>query len=517
MKTTKERIEDFKKRRCKLVEGSGKTGAEKQHQKGKLTARERIALISNADTWQEINLFVKHRAKDFGMESKEIHCDGVVTGITTIDNRMVYIVSQDFTASGGTVGEMHAAKICTILDMALKTGAPVLMFNDSGGARIQEGVDALTGYGSIFYRNTLLSGVVPQIAIIAGPCAGGAAYSPALMDFIIMVRGTSQMFITGPEILKAVTNQEVTAEALGGADANAQISGNIHFVADSEENAVLIAKKLLSFLPSNNVEETPVLGNGDVVWAEDNFLNQIIPDNPKEGYDIKEVILRIIDNRDFLEVKEFYAKNIVTGFGRINGHTVGIVANNPSEKGGVLDINASDKAAEFIRFCNAFNIPLVTFVDVPGFLPGVDQEYGGIIRHGAKMLFSYSATTSPKITIVLRKAYGGAYLAMCSKSLGADRVAAWPSAEIAVMGADGAANIIFKDEIKNATDPKAMKVQKVEEYQELFSNPYQAASKGLVDAVIEPKNTRKYISLALMSLRNKRDIRPQKKHGLIPL
>ncbi len=517
MKTTREKIEAFRKKRMELIDGSGESGAKKQHEKGKLTARERVRLFCNPDTWQELNLFSEHRAINFGMQGKDIPADGVITGVTTVDNKLVYIVSQDFTAAGGSVGEVHAAKICAVMDMALKSGAPVLMFNDSGGARIQEGVDSLNGYGNIFYRNTLLSGVVPQIAIISGPCAGGAAYSPALMDFIIMVRGTGQLYITGPQVIKEVTGEDISAEALGGADVNASISGNIHFIASSDEEADLIARKLLSFLPSNNLEEAPRYGDGTLSWSEDNYLNTIIPDDPREAYNILDVIHHIVDNRDFLEVKAHFAGNLIVGFGRINGETVGIVANAPAVKAGVLDIDASDKGAEFIRFCNVFNIPIVTLVDVPGFLPGIEQEHRGIIRHGAKMLFSYASTTSPKITVVLRKAYGGAYLAMCSKSVGADRIAAWPTAEIAVMGAAGAANIIFRDEIKNAKDPKAEKKAKIEEYDNKFSNPYQAAARGMVDAVIEPKDTRRYITLALISLKNKRDIRPQKKHGLIPM
>jgi methylmalonyl-CoA carboxyltransferase large subunit len=404
-----------------------------------------------------------------------------------------------------------------MMSLSLKTGVPFIFINDSGGARIQEGVDSLNGYGCIFYQNVLSSGVVPQISLICGPCAGGAAYSPALTDFIIQVRG-QKMFITGPEVVKSVTGEEISAEALGGADAHASISGNIHFVADNDEQAFAICKRLLSFLPSNNMDDAPVVGRQAALDLHDvPELDGLVPDNPREAYDVRNVVRGVVDDGDLMEVQEFWAPNIVVGFARVNGHTVGVLANQPLIMAGVLDINASDKGARFIRFCNAFNIPLLTFVDVPGYLPGVNQEHGGIIRHGAKLLFSYSAATVPKITVILRKAYGGAYLAMCSKSLGADRSCAWPGAEIAVMGADGAVGIIFRKEIDAAEDKAARRQEVLDDYKMKFSNPYQAASRGLIDDVILPHETRRYVVLALESLRTKRESRPAKKHGNIPL
>ena len=517
MVTTKEKIDLFRKRRKKALLGTGELGLEKQHKKGKLTARERVALLVDFNSWQEVNLFVKHRATNFGIDKIDIPSEGVITGVGRVGDKIIYIASQDFTARGGSVGEMHAEKICAIMDMALKTGDPIVMFNDSGGARIQEGVDSLSGYGKIFYRNTLLSGVVPQIAVVAGPCAGGAAYSPALMDFIIMVRGKSQMYITGPQVIKEVTGENIDGESLGGADVNAQLSGNIHFVAQDDQDAANIVKKLLYFLPSNNTEDGYLNANQDIIWNEDIFLNNIIPDNSKSSYSMHKIIQHISDNGDFLEIKAQFAKNIIVGFSKVNGITIGIVANNPLFKAGVLDIDASDKSSEFIRFCNVFNIPIVTFVDVPGFMPGIEQEYGGVIRHGAKMLFAYAASTVPKITIITRKAYGGAYLAMSAKSMGTDRVAAWPTAEIAVMGAQGAANIIFRKEILKSKNPEETKQKRIEEYQNEFSTPYIAASRGLIDSIIEPKDTRRYIALSLDILKSKSDIRPPKKHGLIPM
>ncbi|NJN68007.1 MAG: acyl-CoA carboxylase subunit beta, partial [Chloroflexaceae bacterium] len=497
--------------------GAARSASKKQHQDGKLTARERVGLLFDPDTFQELFLFAKHRCTMFGMGGKELPADGVVTGTGVIDGRQAFVASQDFTVSGGSVGEIHADKICQVMDMALKCGSPFVLINDSGGARIQEGIGALSGYGRIFYRNVLLSGVVPQISIIAGPCAGGAAYSPALTDFIIMVKGIGKLFITGPQVIKQVTGEQISEEELGGAYAQESQSGVVHFTADSDEDAIRLCQKLLSFLPSNNLEDPPDYGEGEIDLTEDPTLNRIIPDNPREAYDVKEVILRIIDNGDFLEVQEHYAPNAIIGFGRVNGRTVGVVSNQPMVMAGVLDINASDKISRFVRFCNAFNIPLVTLIDVPGFMPGIQQEYGGIIRHGAKMLFVYSAATVPKISIILRKAYGGAYLAMCSKDLGCDRVASWPTGEIAVMGAEGAVNIVYRNDIKNAEDPKAARTQFIQEYEEQFANPYIGAARNLIDDIIEPKDTRQYLSLALESLRNKRDTRPQKKHGLIPL
>jgi methylmalonyl-CoA carboxyltransferase large subunit len=515
--TTKEKIEQLRQLKKHLAAGGGEKRIARQHESGKLTARERLGILFDPDTFQEMFLFAQHRATRFGMAGQELPADGVVTGIGTVQGRQVLVASQDFTVSGGSVGEVHANKICQVQEMALKSGSPLVIINDSGGARIQEGIDALSGYGRIFYRNVLLSGVVPQIAIIAGPCAGGAAYSPALMDFIIMVKGTGKLFITGPQVIKEVTGEVVSDEELGGAYAQEAHSGNVHFIAENDQHAIQICQKLLSFLPSNNVEDPPEYGTGDIVFAEDKSLDTIIPDDPRESYNVKEVIVRLIDGGDFLEIQEHFAPNAIIGFARINGQSVGIIANQPMVSAGALDINASDKIARFVRFCNVFNISLVTLVDVPGFLPGVQQEYGGIIRHGAKMLFSYSAATVPKITIILRKAYGGAYLAMCGKDLGADRVAAWPTGEVAVMGAAGAVNIIYGSEIKKAEDPDAARKKFIAEYEAEFANPYAGAARNLIDEVIEPKDTRRYLSLALESLRTKREIRPQKKHGLIPL
>lgn len=515
-KTTAEKIKDLKTRKAKIALGGGERRIEQQHAKGKLTARERVARLFDRDTFQELYMFAKHRSTASGMVGRETPGEGVVTGAGSINGRQVFVASQDFTVLGGSVGEMHADKIAQMLDLALKCGAPVIVINDSGGARIQEGVSSLSGYGRIFYRNVLLSGVVPQISVIAGPCAGGAAYSPALSDFIIMVRG-AELFITGPQVIEQVTGEKITAEELGGADAQMAHSGVVHFLAKDEDDAVHICKRLLSFLPSNNLEDPPDYGGGELVFGPNPVLNSIIPDNRQHPYNVKDVILQVVDRADFLEVQERFAPNAVIGFGRINGQTVGIVANQPMYMAGVLDINASDKIARFVRFCNTFNIPLVTFVDVPGYMPGIQQEHSGIIRHGAKVLFAYSAATVPKITVVLRKAYGGAYIAMCCKDLGADRIAAWPTAEIAVMGAEGAVSIVYRNEIKQAEDQAAARQQYIDRYNEEFANPYQAAALNLIDDVIEPQDTRRYLSLALESLRTKRDLRPQKKHGLIPL
>lgn len=515
--TTKDKIKSMREKKAQLQQGGGEKGIAKQHERGKMTARERIAALCASETFQELFLFASHRCTNFGMGEQEIPADGVVTGIGAVDGRPIYIGSQDFTVAGGSVGEMHADKICKTMEMALKSGQPFVMINDSGGARIQEGIDALNGYARIFYRNVLLSGVVPQISIISGPCAGGAAYSPALTDFIIMVKGTGRLFITGPQVIKQVTGEDVTDEELGGAVPQQAESGVVHFSVENDQEALDTCRRLLSFLPANNMEDPPDYGTGEVVYAEDPALNEIIPDSPREAYNIKEVLYRVLDDGDFLEVHALFAANAVVGFGRVNGRTVGIIANQPQVFAGVLDINASDKIARFVRFCNAFNIPLVTFVDVPGYMPGVQQEYGGIIRHGAKILFAYSAATVPKITIILRKAYGGAYIAMCSKELGADRVASWPTGETAVMGAEGAVNIIHRDAIKKAEDPEATRGEFVADYQERFANPYIGAARNLIDDIIEPKDTRRYISLALEALRTKRDVRPQKKHGLMPV
>ncbi len=517
MKTTKEKLERLRSERKKIQAGGGEKRIEKQHASGKYTARERIAGLCEPETFQELFAFASHRSVNFGMEKQELPGDGVVTGIGSVEGRPVYIGSQDFTVSGGSVGEMHADKICKTMEMALKTGNPFIMINDSGGARIQEGLDALNGYARIFYRNVLLSGVVPQISIISGPCAGGAAYSPALTDFIIMVRGIGKIFITGPSVIKQVTGEDITDEELGGGIAQHKESGVIHFTVDTDQEALDLSRRLLSFLPANNMEDPPDYGTGELVYAEDPVLNTIMPDSPRESYNILDIITRVVDEGDLLQVHELFAPNAIVGFARINGRTVGIVANQPAVLSGVLDIDASDKIARFVRFCNAFNIPLITFVDVPGYMPGVQQEYGGIIRHGAKVLFAYSAATVPKITVILRKAYGGAYIAMCCKELGSDRVAAWPTSEVAVMGAEGAVGIVYRNEIKNAEDPKTARQEFIELYNDRFANPYTGGARNLIDDIIEPKDTRRYLSLALETLRTKRDVRPQKKHGLIPM
>ena len=512
------KIDKLIKRREALMKGGGDKRIEKQHELGKLTARERLDLLFEEDTFREALLFMKHRCTHFGIQKKEFPGEGVVTGHGIVDSRPVYAASQDFTVAGGSVGEVTASKIAQAMDAALKTGDPFVMINDSGGARIQEGVDSLTGYGNIFYRNVLLSGVVPQISIIAGPCAGGAAYSPALTDFIIQVRHEGQLYITGPLVIKQVTGEEITAEKLGGVESHAYYSGVVHFIAEDDEDAINLTRRLLSFLPSNNTEDPPYLPElHDDEILPDESLNDIVPEDSSEPYDMHEIILRVVDQEDFLEVQEHFAPNILVGFGRLTGRTIGIIANQPMHKAGVLDIDSSDKASRFIRFCNAFNIPIVTFVDVPGFMPGVKQEYGGIIRHGAKMLFAYAAATVPKLTVVVRKAYGGAFLAMCDKSMGADTLCAWPSAEIAVMGADGAVNVLYRKEIDAAEDPDKERKKRLDEYKETFANPYFAASHGMVDEIIEPAETRAYLAAALEVLKAKRELRPQKKHGLIPL
>lgn len=514
----KTKIEQLMETRARLYQGGGEKAIAKQHAKGKMTARERLALFFDEDSFQETHLFMRHRCTHFGMADKEMPGEGVVTGSGLVDGRPIYAASQDFTVAGGSVGEQNAKKIHLIMDDALKTGDPFVFINDSGGARIQEGVDALAGYGGIFHRNVLLSGVVPQISIIAGPCAGGAAYSPALTDFIIQVRHEGQLFITGPQVIKEVTGEDITAEKLGGVESHAYYSGVVHFIAEDDQDALDIARRILSFLPSNNMEDPPVLGAEEMQSiADDADLNEIVPDDPRKPYDMHDVIEHVVDQGDFLEIQEHFAPNIIIGFGRLLGKTLGVVANQPKVRAGVLDINSSDKASRFIRFCNAFNIPILTFVDVPGFLPGVDQEYGGIIRHGAKMLFAYGAATVPKMTVVVRKAYGGAFLAMCSKDMGADRVFAWPTAEIAVMGAEGAVNILYRKEIAEAEDKRAARQKVIEEYRNTFANPYNAAGRGFIDDIIEPAQTRAVLARALEVLKAKREIRPEKKHGLIPL
>ncbi|HBV67270.1 MAG TPA: methylmalonyl-CoA carboxyltransferase [Clostridiales bacterium] len=497
--------------------GGGQNAVNKQHENGKLTARERITKILDKNSFVEIDAFVEHRCVNFGMEKKSAPGEGVVTGYGTIDGRLVYIYAQDFTVIGGSLGEMHASKIAKTQETALKVGAPIIGINDSGGARIQEGVDALSGYGKIFYNNTMASGVIPQISVILGPCAGGAVYSPALTDFVFMVENISKMFITGPEVIKAVTGEVVSGEKLGGAMTHNSISGVAHFVDNSEDECIDKIKKLLSFLPQNNMEPVPVQEMTDELNRIDSVLNDIIPDNPNKAYDMKDVIYSLADRGEFLEYQPYYAMNIITGFMRLNGKSVGVVASQPKVLAGCLDINASDKAARFIRTCDAYNIPLLTLMDVPGFLPGTTQEYGGIIRHGAKMLYAYSEATVPKVTVITRKAYGGSYIAMCNKELGADMVLAWPTAEIAVMGPEGAANIIFKKEIESAEDKNLKRGEKIEEYREKVANPYTAAARGYVDAVIEPAETRKRIISAFDMLTGKRVYKPEKKHGNIPL
>jgi len=515
--SVKEKIQRYRELREQSRLGGGKERIEEQHKKGKLTARERIELLLDPNTFVELDPYVVHICTDFGMAERKALGDGVVTGYGTIDGRPVYVFSQDFTVFGGSLGEMFAKKVCKIMDLAMKAGAPVIGINDSGGARIQEGVASLAGYGDIFYRNVLASGVIPQISAIMGPCAGGAVYSPALTDFVVMVDKTSHMFITGPEVIKAVLGQEVTFEDLGGAMVHSQTSGVAHFIASSEEEGIAVIKKLLSFLPSNNMEDPPVVETGDDPNRTDEHLAEIIPDDPDKPYDVKEIILSVIDNGDFFEVQPLWAPNIIIGFARLNGRTVGIVANQPRYFAGALDIHSSNKAGRFVRFCDAFNIPVVTFVDVPGFLPGVDQEHGGIIRHGSKLLYAYIEATVPKITLIVRKAYGGAYDVMGSKHSGGDINYAWPTAEIAVMGPEGAINIIFRREIAAAKDPKQKRMELVSKYRQKFSNPYIAAQKAYIDDVIEPAHTRPKLITALEMLVTKREQRPAKKHANIPL
>ncbi len=501
----------------KISLGGGAERIEKQHAKGKMTARERLAKLFDEGTFIETDAFIKNRCTRFGMDKLELEGESVVTGYGQIDGRIVYAFSQDFTMAGGSLGEMHARKIVKALDGAAKVGAPVVGLNDSGGARIQEAVDALSGYGDIFFRNSIYSGVIPQISAILGPCAGGAVYSPALTDFIFMVDKTSQMFITGPQVIKTVTGEIVSSEDLGGAMTHNSVSGNAHFFAQDEEDCFQSIRRLLSFLPSNSMEKAPHQPTKDDINRQVGELDGIVPDNPNKPYDILDVILPIVDDADFLEYQPYYATNLVTGYAHINGKSVGIVANQPKVMAGCLDINAGDKASRFIRTCDAFNIPLLTFVDVPGFLPGSTQEYGGIIRHGAKILYAFSEATVPKVTVITRKAYGGAYLAMCSKALGADMVFAWPSAEVAVMGSEGAANIIFKNEISKAEDKAATKKKILEEYSAEFATPYKAAERGFVDDVILPRASRQRVIDAFNMLEGKREKRPAKKHGNLPL
>ncbi|HID54130.1 MAG TPA: acyl-CoA carboxylase subunit beta [Anaerolineae bacterium] len=512
-----EKIERLHQLKQRSQEGGGPERMARQKAQGKMTARERIEMLLDNGSFREIDAFVVHREQNFGMAEKQFLGDSVVTGWGTIDGRLVYIFSQDFTVFGGSLGGVHAEKIVKIMDMAIRNGAPIIGINDSGGARIQEGVVSLGGYADIFLRNTLASGVVPQISAIMGPCAGGAVYSPALTDFIIMVKKSSYMFITGPDVVKTVTGEEVTFEELGGAMTHNTESGVAHMAAESEADALYLIRELMSYLPSNNMEDPPFVPTKDDPLRTEAALDSIIPNNPNKPYDIKDVIHLIMDDGKFYEIQEMYAPNIVIGFARLGGYSVGIVANQPMVLAGVLDINASEKAGRFVRFCDAFNIPLIVFEDVPGFLPGVDQEYGGIIRHGAKLLYAFCEATVPKITVVTRKAYGGAYCVMNGKHIRADLNLAWPSAEIAVMGPDGAVNIIFRRELAAAEDPVAKKAELVEHYREQFANPYTAAKQGYVDDVIEPHETRPRLINALNMLQNKRDHNPLKKHGNMPL
>lgn len=519
---TAEKILDLKERREQVILGGGEAKIQKQHDSGKKTARERIHDLLDKNSFVEVDAFVTHRCSEFDMPKTKAPGEGVVTGYGTVDGKLVYVYAQDFTVIGGSLGEMHAKKICKVMDMAAKMGAPIIGINDSGGARIQEGLDALSGFGEIFYRNTRASGVIPQISIIMGPCAGGAVYSPAITDFVFMVEKTSQMFITGPQVVSSVTGEQVTAEELGGAQAQAAKSGVAHFTAADDADCLAKVKRLLSFLPSNNMEAAPAVKPKRGKKKDDpkrvcESLNEIVPEAANKAYDVKNVILEVVDDADFFEIHEQFARNIVIGFGRIDGSTVGVVANQPRFMAGSLDVDSSDKAARFVRFCDSFNIPIVTFTDVPGYLPGVAQEHNGIIRHGAKLLFAYSEATVPLINVIMRKAYGGAYIAMSSKHLGADMVFAWPTAEIAVMGPDGAANIIFRKDIKAADDPVSERAAKIEEYKAKFANPYEAAKRGYVDDVIEPAATRQRVASALNMLKGKRESLPTKKHGNIPL
>ena len=510
-------IEKLRQLKAESQQGGGEARIKKQRDAGKMTARERIDLLLDRGSFREIDAFATHRETNFGMDKQTYLGDSVITGWGTIDGRLVYVFSQDFTIFGGSLGEVHAAKICKIMDMAMRNGAPVIGLNDSGGARIQEGVGSLGGYADIFLRNTLASGVVPQISAIMGPCAGGAVYSPALTDFIFMVKNSSYMFITGPDVVKAVTGEEVTFEQLGGAMTHNATSGVAHMATESEADCLYQIREMLSYLPANNMEDPPFVVTKDDPLRTEAALNELVPENPNKPYDIKEVIHLIVDDGRFYEIQEHYAQNIVVGFARLGGHAVGVVANQPMVLAGVLDINASEKAARFVRFCDCFNIPLVVFEDVPGFLPGLDQEYGGIIRHGAKLLFAFCEATVPKLTVVTRKAYGGAYCVMNSKHIRADLNLAWPTAEIAVMGPDGAVNIIFRRELAAAEDPVARKAELVADYRERFANPYTAARQGYIDDVIEPSRTRPRLINALEMLQNKRDHNPPKKHGNMPL
>ncbi len=517
MAVPKHVLDELAARRQAIAAGGGGKKIEDRRVKGLMTARDRLDRLFRTGTFQEMGAHIGHAGRHFGTESKVFPADGVVVGTGYVGHRVVAAISQDFTVSAGTLGKMHAQKMVDVMTYALKAGVPVVAFKDSGGARIQEGVDALSGYGTVFYHNVLLSGVVPQIAVIAGPCAGGASYSPALMDFIIMTRTNAHMFITGPQVIKAVTGREVSMDEIGSAEVHAAVSGNVHFIAEDDEHAIDIAQKLLSFLPANNTEDPPHRPWTNMPLDDDGAMATLVPHDPGEPMDVHQIIARLVDEGDFLEVQADWARNLVVGFARIEGMVVGLVANQSTEKAGALDIDASDKGARFIRACNVYNIPLVTLVDVPGFLPGVEQERGGIIRHGAKMLFAYASTTTPKITVILRRAYGGSYLAMCSQEMGADVVYAWPTAEIAVMGAEGAVNILYRKELEAAEDRRAKAVELAAQYRKEFASPYLAASRGYITDIIEPAETRGMVALALRKLLTKRETRPPKKHGHIPL
>ncbi len=515
--TREQKLDELRRRHAEAEEGGGKERRAREHAEGKLAARERLILLFDEKSFEEIDKLVEHRCQDFGMAEQRIPGDGVVTGFGKINGRLVYAFAQDFTVFGGSLSEANAAKICKVMDLAMKVGAPVVGLNDSGGARIQEGVASLAGYADIFLRNTLSSGVIPQISAILGPCAGGAVYSPAITDFTVMVKNSSYMFVTGPDVIKTVMHEEVSKEDLGGSMTHNSVSGVAHFIARDDADALALVRELLSFMPQNNQEDPPRIESRDPADRCDEALDTLVPIEPDKPYDIKEVITRVVDDGYLVEVHEHFAKNLVVGFARLAGQSVGIVANQPAVLAGCLDINASVKGARFVRFCDAFNIPLITFEDVPGFLPGTQQEYGGIIRHGAKLLFAYAEATVPKITVITRKAYGGAYCVMSSKHLRTDVNLAYPTAEIAVMGPEGAVNIVNRRELQKADDPEKLRREKVQEFRERFANPYIAAERGWVDAIIQPRDTRPKLIAALQMLESKRDTLPPKKHGNIPL
>ncbi|MEM0966199.1 MAG: acyl-CoA carboxylase subunit beta [Verrucomicrobiota bacterium] len=510
-------LEDLKARRETAKKAGGEAKLEKRKARGLLSARERLEEFFDPGTFQEFGMHAAHQCTNFGMEKTVLPADGVVTGIGSVDGRSVAAFSQDFTVGGGALGAIHAKKICEVMDFAHENGIPIVGVNDSGGARIQEGVDALSGYGKVFFKNVYLSGVVPQIAVISGPCAGGAAYSPALMDFLIMTRANANMFICGPGVIQSATGEKASLEQFATADAHAAVSGNIHLIAEDDIHAMNLAAELLSYLPANNLQDPPHNLTEDLTTAKDEGMNELIPENPKTPFDVFEVIERLVDDGEFFEIMPDFARSLVTCFARIDGMIIGIIANQPKVMAGTLDIDSSDKGARFIRACNIYNIPLVNLVDVPGFMPGLAQERGGIIRHGAKMLFAYAASTVPKITVIMRKAYGGAYLAMCSSDLGADQVFAWPTAEIAVMGAEGAVKVLYRKELEKSEDPKGREEELRKEYRDKFASPYQAAEKAMITDVIEPSETKSVVSRALRNTMNKRDTRPPKKHGNIPL